>query len=109
MPKKPPRNNQRNRAPRTVQDAPSILRRVMQRSGVRISSENQSLGPILSQLPEVLRQHVVTVLDKGEELVILMDSAVWAARLKLALAGNPDLAAGRRTSIKVAPRGGGSR
>jgi hypothetical protein len=52
---------------------------------------------------------VVQVVLKGEEVVILTDSAAWAARLKLALAENPDLAEGRRTCVKVAPRGGASR
>jgi hypothetical protein len=80
----------------------------MQRSGVSISSENQIPEPLLAHLPETLRGHVITVVDKGEELVILTDSAAWAARLKLALAGSPELA-GRRTSIKVAPRGSASR
>lgn len=105
MPKKPPRNNQRKRALRTVQTTPSILRRVMQRSGLNISQENQITGALRAGLPEALRTHVVQVVDKGEELVILTDSAAWAARLKLALAGDPDLASGRRTSVKVAPRG----
>ena len=109
MPKNPPRNNHRNRTPRTVQSAPSILRRVMERSGLHISSENQLSGSILARLPEALREHVIRVVEKGEELVILTDSAAWAARLKLALAGDPGLAAGRRTSVKVAPRGTVSR
>lgn len=81
----------------------------MQRSGLRISLENQWTETILAGLPEALRAHVIQVVEKGDELVILTDSAVWAARLKLALAGDPDLVAGRRTSIKVAPRGTASR
>jgi hypothetical protein len=105
MPKKPPRNNPRNRALRTVQGAPSILRRIMQRQGLDIPFDNQLSESFVARLPGALRNHVVEVVKKGEELVILTDTAAWAARLKLVLAADPDLAAGRRTSVKVAPRG----
>lgn len=105
MPKNPPRNNQRNRAPRTVQSGPSILQRVMQRAGMDISKENQLLESIQKRLPEGLRKHVLKVVDKGDELVILTDAAAWAARLKLALAEHPDVASGRPISVKVAPQG----
>ena len=53
--------------------------------------------------------HVTQVLQQGEELVILADTAAWAARLKLALAEDPDLAAGRAIRVKVAPQGAVSR
>ena len=109
MPKKPPRNNLRKRNPRTVQSAASLLRRVMQHSGLDISSENQLSASLLAGLPEALGKHVIRVVDKGQELVILTDSAAWAARLKLAIAGDPALTANRRTSVKVAPPGTVSR
>ena len=105
MPKNPPRDNRRNRTLRTVQNSGSILQRVMQRPGLQISLENQITETLLAGLPEALRGHVIQVVDKGEELVILMDAAAWAARLKLALAESPDLTSGRRATVKVVPRG----
>lgn len=109
MPKNPPRDNQRNRVPRTVQSGPTILRRVMQRSGMQIALGNQSVEPFLERLPESLRKHVIRVVPRGEDLVILTDSAAWAARLKLVLAQDPALVDNRLTSVKVAPRGAANR
>jgi hypothetical protein len=80
----------------------------MQRSGLHISLENQWSEQFLQRLPEALRKHVIRVVEKGEEVVVLTDSAAWAARLKLVLAEDPGLA-GRRTSVKVAPPGAASR
>jgi len=106
MPKKPPRDNPRNRAPRTVQSAAAVLRRLtQQREGGGISLKNQSLEQTRARLPENLRVHVVGVVEKAEELVIFTESAAWAARLKLALAGSPEVAEGRRITVKLAPRG----
>jgi hypothetical protein len=81
----------------------------MERSGLHFPDSNQTSRNLLDRLPEALRGHVIQVLEKGEELVILTDSAAWAARLKLALAENPDPADNRRTSVKVVPRGAVSR
>jgi hypothetical protein len=106
MPKKTPRNNRRNRAARTVQSAATVLQRLIpRRTGAGISIEKQSLEKALLRVPEFLRPHVVGAVDKPEELVIFMESAVWAARLKLALA-DTRLAGDTRTTVKVAPRGG---
>jgi hypothetical protein len=105
MPKKPPRDNPRNRTPGTVQSAAAVLRRVMQRDGANIYLGNQIFEYFLTTLPEALRPHVLQVVERPGELVILADSAAWAARLRLALAGDPGLAGNRRTIIKVAPRG----
>lgn len=58
-----------------------------------------------ARLPEALRPHVVEVLEKAEELVIFTDTAVWAARLKLVLARESGVIAGRRAIVKLAPRG----
>ena len=109
MPKKPPRNNLRNRTPRTVQSAAPILRRIIQHHGVDISSDNQLVESLRAKLPQALRSHVIQVMGKGAELVVLADSAAWAARLKLALAEDPGLAGGRSVTVKVAPRGAAGR
>lgn len=56
-------------------------------------------------LPESLRPHLIQVLEKEDELVLLVDAAVWAARIKLAL---PDLATAsgeRKLVVKIDPRG----
>ena len=110
MPKKPPRDNQRNRAPRTVQTAASVLQRLAGRQAVSlIPLENQLLEKVRAKLPEALRAHVVEALEKAEELVIFADSAAWAARLKLACAEDPALFSVHRTIVKLAPRGASAR
>jgi hypothetical protein len=110
MPKKTPRNNRRNRAARTVQSAATVLQRLIpRRAAAGISIEKQSLEKALLRVPEFLRPHVVGAVDKPEELVIFMESAAWAARLKLALAGDINPAGGARTIVKVAPRGATTR
>lgn len=106
MPKKPPRDNPRNRAVRTVQSAASILQRLTaRREG--ISVEKQALEKALERVPVALRRHVAGAVDRPGELIIFMDSAAWAARLKLALAGAAN--EGTRTTVKVAPRGAAGR
>ena len=105
MPKKPPRNNQRNRAPRTVQSAASILQRVMSRAGSSIGHQNQLVESLLSKLPETLHAHVVGVVEKPDELVILVDTAAWAARVRLALAAVRHPTEGRRLSVRLTPAG----
>ena len=110
MPKKPPRDNRRNRAARTVQSAAAVLQRLIPRStGARIPLGKQPLEKALLLVPESLRPRVVSAIDKPEELVIFMESAVWAGRLKLALAADTGLAGGARITVKVAPQGAARR
>ena len=109
MPKKPRRDNLRRGAPRTVQSAASVLDRVLRRVAPVISLRNQSLERVRGLFPESLREHVVDVLEKPEELVIFAASAAWAARLKLALAEQSGPTEARRTTVKLAPRGATSR
>lgn len=35
-------------------------------------------------LPEALREHVVTAVRRGDDLVVIVDSAAWAARVRYA-------------------------
>jgi len=69
----------------------------------------QPLEKALLRVPESLRPRVVSAVDKPEELVIFMESAAWAGRLKLALAADASHAGGARITVKVAPRGAGRR
>ena len=105
MPKKPRRDNTIKRAPRTVQSAATVLRRVLERADPGISSENQLTKQVYAGLPASLRDHVLQVIEKPKELVILTSSAAWAARIRLALAEDSCLAGDRRVIVKVAPRG----
>jgi hypothetical protein len=107
MPKKTQRDNPTNHRRRTVQSAASVLGRLMPRAAPGISTANQPLEAVRAILPEALRMHVRQAVDKGDELVILADSAAWAARLRLALAERP-LQPPRRTTVKVAPPGASS-
>lgn len=109
MPKKPVRDNPRHRAPRTVQSAANLLGKILARTAPGISLKDQSLERVRKRFPESLREHVVSVLEKPEELVIFAASAAWAARLKLALAEQPATPAARRTTVKLAPRGASAR
>jgi hypothetical protein len=90
MPKKPPRDNQKYRAFRTVQSAATVLRRISQKTGVVPAPFTQGAGGtshidlIRAGLPEELRPHLVTCLLKPAEIVLFAESAAWAARLRVA-------------------------
>jgi hypothetical protein len=110
MPKKPTRDNPRNRTTRTVQSAASVLRRLAgKQNAVSIPFENQVVESLRARLPEALREHVVEALEKADELVIFAESAAWAARVKLAIAADPGFSSSRRTVVKLAPRGASKR
>jgi hypothetical protein len=112
MPKKPPRNNPKDRDGRTVQSAASLLRRISQKSGGAMPSLGTAAAAISlierlrTRLPEELRTHLIEVLEKPGELVLFTDSAVWAGRLKLAVNDLAEIAAGRRQVVRVMPRDG---
>jgi hypothetical protein len=92
-----------------------ILQRVMKPGGAEFFHENQSLKMLLGTLPEGLRGHVLGVLERSDELVILADSAAWAARLRLVVADLSNLAElatlarGRPVSVRLAPAGATNR
>jgi hypothetical protein len=104
MPKKHHRDNPAIGRRRNVQSAAAVLGRLVPRATPGISPANQLLETIRTGLPETLRMHVRQVLEKRDELVILADSAAWAARLRLALAEQPPQPP-RRITVKVAPPG----
>ncbi len=53
-------------------------------------------------LPESLRPHLLEVIEKPDELVLLVDSATWAGRFRLALPELAPLAGGRRLTVRLA-------
>jgi hypothetical protein len=110
MPKKPPRYNPTDRHLRTVQSAASLLRRISQKAGGIPAAGPAATVPLVERLrtllPQELQLHLVEALEKPGELVLFTDSAVWAARLKLAADELAGVAAGRRQVVRVMPRDG---
>jgi hypothetical protein len=107
MPKKPARHNPIKRNARTVQSAASVLQRISVRSGVvatTIGADSVAIERLCGELPADLRAHVVGSVEKTDELVLLVESAAWAGRLKLALADLPPRADPRRLTVRVMPR-----
>lgn len=112
MPKKPPRDNPRNRTSRTVQSAATVLRRISQKTGVAPpppagpASGVSHIDLVRAGLPAELRAHLVTCLVKPAEIVLFAESAAWATRLRVAAveasqAGAYDAIAGARALITV--------
>jgi uracil phosphoribosyltransferase len=83
-----------------------VLHRISQRSAIDFSLENQFVETLRSHLPTAIRGHVIRAVEKPGELVIFVDSAAWAARMRLLLVQDPDLARGRTAIVKVLPQGG---
>lgn len=118
MPKKPPRNNPKYRASRTVQSAASVLRRISQRTGVAppplpgVAGAPSHIDVIRAGLPEELRAHLVTCLLRPGEIVLFAVSAVWATRLRVAATEAAALgafaeisgAATARITVRITPR-----
>ncbi len=107
MPKKPTRDNPRNRATRTVQSAATVLQRISARaqvSAVTIGAEDVAIQRLCGGLPEGVRAHLVGCVEKADEVVLLVDSAAWAGRLKLLLADAPPAGDTRRITVRIMPR-----
>jgi hypothetical protein len=63
----------------------------------RKASEARSLtSRVQSELPEPVRPHVVSASRRGEDLVVIVDSAAWSARVRYA---------GRRLKSELEARG----
>jgi hypothetical protein len=67
-------------------------------------ARNVAIERLCAGLPAGLRTHIVGGIEKADELVILVDSAAWAARLKLLLADAPPGEETRRLTVRVMPR-----
>jgi hypothetical protein len=65
---------------------------------------NVAIERLCAGLPSSLRAHIVGGIEKTDELVVLVDSAAWAARLKLLLADAPPSDETRRLTVRVMPR-----
>lgn len=111
MPKKPPRDNPHRRELRTVHNAGAgaalLLQRIRKRAGLEAASEAPGgLLPWVSRLraclPVEQREHLVDVIARDGALVLLVDSAAWAGRIRLSLPELAAQAAGRALSVKLA-------
>src|SRR5262245_52021062 len=76
-------------------DLPAAVDRLARRAEAAVSLAEQ----VPAALPESLRAHVIAANHRGVELVVIVDSAAWAARvryatrrLQAALAGSPETA-----------------
>lgn len=107
MPKKRTRGNLPFRTARTVQSASALLQRMGARAPVAIASgeqRNVAIERLCAGLPAAVRAHIVGGVEKADELVVLVDSAAWAARLKLLLADAPPAGESRRVTVRIMPR-----
>jgi|GEM_PF-3623030 len=115
MPNKPPRDKAR----RYGKTRPVAAGQLLQgdATGLALAAIRQGAAAgaalrqrLLTQLPEVLHEHVTAAIAKPGELVVFVDAAVWAARLKLALAETPpqlapEVPADARLTVRVMPGG----
>jgi hypothetical protein len=122
MPKPPRRYNPQNRDSRTVRTAgpqsaglgaAALLHRIGQKSGftLRPTAPVSWEDRLQQALPEELRPHLIRVLEKPGELVVFTESAVWAGRLKLALAdwqagAGATVVSALKFTLRVMPAGG---
>jgi hypothetical protein len=112
MPNKPPRNKQAVRNKDTPRSAASLLQRMSAQRGLNIPSKQELAAPegarerLRNLLPELLALHLLEVRERPGEMVLFTDSAVWAGRLKLAVAALPAPAGDPRIMVRVMPRGG---
>lgn len=111
MPKKPPRDNPHPRELRTVHNAAAgaelLLQRIRKRAGLEPASAGAGAEPpwlqrVRAQLPIEQREHLVDVIAREQALVLLVDSAAWAGRIRLSLPELAGLAAGRELTVKLA-------
>jgi ribosomal protein S14 len=117
MPKKPPADKKtraRNQASKAgFRKAPSSIndlllhRPVFRELAARIPEQQSWSEWLRGIVPAELAPHIVNVIPKGPDLVVLADSPAWCARLRYAVAAlEPQItardAAMRRTRVRVA-------
>ncbi len=115
MPKKPPRDNRKRPELRTVHTAgagvAALLQRITRRAQVVLPGAETLRGTpswlerLRAALPASQRPHLVEVLEKEQALVLFVDSAAWAGRIRLSLPELEELAPGRRLQVRLAARG----
>ncbi len=91
MPNKPPRNKQAGSRTRGTLSAASVLQRVARKSPISMPQMASAVDPGLLELlrdsvPAELRFHIIEAILRPGELVVFTESAVWAGRLRVALA-----------------------
>lgn len=120
MPNKPPRNKQAHSRTRATLSAATVLERIARKSLISLperapDGSAELLERLRGSLPEELRAHVTQVLLRSGEMIVFTESAVWAARLRVAIAelrGGvmsrelPELAEHQRLTLRVQPREG---
>jgi hypothetical protein len=117
MPKKPFRDNPKNRLPRTVQSAAGVLQRISQRAGIALPpaagvAAVSHIEMVRAHLPNDLRAHVVNCLIRPGEVVLFADTAAWATRLRMAaceaadagaFSDLPEIKGTARITVRVTP------
>lgn len=118
MPKKPPRDNRKRPELRTVHTAgagaAALLQRITRRAQVVLPTAGAGSGAacwlerLRAALPLDQQPHLVEVLEKEQALVLFVDSAAWAGRIRLSLPELEELAGGRELQVRLAARGRGA-
>lgn len=117
MPKKPFRDNPKNRVSRTVQSAAGLLQRIGQRAGIATpaaagAAAVSHIEMVRAHLPNELREHVMNCLIRPGEVVLFADTAAWATRLRMAaceaaaagaFTNLPEISGTPRITVRVTP------
>ena len=56
----------------------------LERLAQRAAAATSLTATVRAALPEALRQHVVSAVRRGDDLVVIVDSAAWSARVRYA-------------------------
>jgi len=86
----------------------SSLPKGLERLAKQAAAVTSLTALVQQRLPESLRLHVVAAVRRGEDLVVVVDSAAWSARVRYAAARLKEEleAAGERVGGKVRVRVG---
>ena len=113
MPNKPSRNKQAGPRTRGTLSAATVLQRVARKSAISMPQMEAAGHPALLELlrdsvPAELRLHIIEAILRPGELVVFTESAVWAGRLRVALAElrHKELEKHPKLTLRVLPREG---
>jgi len=88
-----------------------LLQRITRRAQVVLPAAGDGgntaswLERLRAALPEAQRSHLLEVLEKEQALLLFVDSAAWAGRIRLSLPELGELAGGRELQVRLATRG----